>query len=104
MPDFPAIIARLFAPILLSPNVHSIDARTAYRSTNREIEMDVLNTFLVFNITASIAVLLGFFMMRDSVAATVTGLKARAASFNVAGAAGAATSMVVLASVATLFR
>lgn len=66
--------------------------------------MDALNTFFVFNITATIAVLLGFFMMRDDVAAAVSGVGKRIASFNFAGAAGAATSMVVLASVATLFR
>ena len=66
--------------------------------------MDALNTFFVFNITASIVVLAGFFMMRDSVATTLAGVKRGITSFNVAGAAGAATSMVVLASVATLFR
>lgn len=66
--------------------------------------MDALNTFFVFNITATIAVLLGFLMTRDDIAATVSGVGKRIASFNFAGAAGAATSMVVLASVATLFR
>lgn len=66
--------------------------------------MDALNTFFVFNITATIAVLVGFFMMRESVATTVAGIGQRIARFNVAGAAGAATSMVMLASVATLFR
>lgn len=66
--------------------------------------MDALNTFFVFNITATIAVMIGFFMMRENVAATVTGIRQRVANFNFAGAAGAATSMVVLASVATLFR
>jgi hypothetical protein len=66
--------------------------------------MDALNTFFVFNITATIVVLLGFMMMRDDIAATVSGVGKRIANFNFAGAAGAATSMVVLASVATLFR
>lgn len=66
--------------------------------------MDALNTFFVFNVTATIAVTMGFFMMRDDVAATVSGIRQRVASFNFAGAAGAATSMVLLASVATLFR
>jgi hypothetical protein len=66
--------------------------------------MDALNTFFVFNITASIAVLVAFFMMRDGVSAAANRIGERVASFNFAGAAGAATSMVLLASVATLFR
>lgn len=66
--------------------------------------MDALNTFFVFNISASIAVLFAFFLMRDGVAASVEGLRARLSNFNVAGIGGAATSMVLLASVASLFR
>ena len=66
--------------------------------------MDALNTFFVFNISASILVLAGFFLTRDGIAASVEGLKARASSFNFAGAGGAATSLVLLASVASLFR
>ena len=66
--------------------------------------MDVLNTFFVFNLTATIAVLAGFFLMRENVAATVANAKAKVATFNMAGAAGAATSMVLLTSVAALFR
>lgn len=66
--------------------------------------MDILNTFLVFNIVATIAVLIAFFTLRDNLGASVTRARASIARFNVAGAAGAATSMVVMASVATLFR
>ena len=66
--------------------------------------MDVLNTFFVFNLTATIAALAGFFLMRENVAATVANAKAKVATFNMAGAAGAATSMVLLTSVAALFR
>ena len=66
--------------------------------------MDLLNTFLIFNITATIAVLAAFFMMRENVAVAWHSSKAYAGRFNVAGAAGAATSMVLLTSVAVLFR
>lgn len=66
--------------------------------------MDLLNTFFVFNLTATIALLGGFFFMRENIAATVPNAKARATGFNMAGAAGAATSMLLLTSVAVLFR
>lgn len=66
--------------------------------------MDLLNTFFLFNLTATVALLVGFFFMRENIAATVENTKAKIAEFNMAGAAGAATSMVLLASVAVLFR
>jgi hypothetical protein len=66
--------------------------------------MDILNTFLVFNIVATMATLIAFFSMRDTVTDTFGAIKARFSGFNLAGAAGAATSMVLLASVAQLFR
>jgi hypothetical protein len=66
--------------------------------------MDILNTFFVANIVATVAVLVAFFSLRDSVGATIGRARQSVARFNVAGAAGAATSMVVMASVATLFR
>ena len=66
--------------------------------------MDLLNTFFVFNLTATIALLGGFFFMRENIPATVPNAKARATGFNMAGAAGAATSMLLLTSVAVLFR
>lgn len=66
--------------------------------------MDLLNTFFIFNLTATAAVLVAFFFMRDSAAATASNVGKRLANFNVAGMSGAATSMVLLASVATLFR
>ena len=66
--------------------------------------MDILNTFFVFNLTATIAVLVGFFLLRENVAATVANVQAKIAHFNVAGAAGAATSIALLSSVAVLFR
>ena len=69
--------------------------------------MDLLNTFFVFNLTATIALLGGFFFMRENIAATVPNAKAKATGFNMAGAAGAAgaaTSMLLLTSVAVLFR
>jgi len=66
--------------------------------------MDVLNTVLVVNLTATIAVLAGFFLIRENVAATVANAKAKVATFNMAGAAGAAMSMVWLTSIAALFR
>ena len=66
--------------------------------------MDVLNTFLIFNLTATLVVMSGFFLMRENVAATVENAKAKVAEFNMAGAAGAATSLMLLTSVAALFR
>lgn len=66
--------------------------------------MDLLNTFLIFNITATIAALAAFFMMRENVAVAWHNSKAYAGRVNVAGAAGAVTSMVLLSSVAVLFR
>ena len=68
--------------------------------------MDLLNSFFLFNLTASIAVLVAFFLLRDEVGTALAGfrLKTRAMSFNLAGAAGAATSLVLLTSVAALFR
>ena len=66
--------------------------------------MDILNTFFVFNLTATIAVLVGFFLLRENVAATVANVQAKIAYFNVAGAAGAPTSIALLSSVAVLFR
>ena len=68
--------------------------------------MDLLNTFFLFNLTASIAVLVAFFLLRDEVSAAFASFrgKTRAMRFNLAGAAGAATSLVLLTSVAALFR
>ena len=42
--------------------------------------------------------------MRENIAAIVANAKAKAADFNRAGAAGAVTSMMLLTSVAVLFR
>lgn len=66
--------------------------------------MDLLNTFLIFNLTATLLVMSGFFLMRENVVATVANAKAKVAEFNMAGAAGAATSLMLLSSVAALFR
>ena len=66
--------------------------------------MDLLDTFFLFNLTATIALLVGFFFTRENIAATVENTKAKITDFNMAGAAGAATSMMLLASIAVLFR
>jgi hypothetical protein len=66
--------------------------------------MDALNTFFVFNISASIAVLVGFLLLREDVVSNAGKMKARLSGLNFAGFGGAATSMVLLASVASLFR
>jgi hypothetical protein len=66
--------------------------------------MDLLNTFLLFNVAATVAVLIGFVAMRDTVADGFSAVAAKFSGFNTAGAAGAATSMVVLASVVHLFQ
>ena len=51
--------------------------------------MELLNTFFLFNLAATIALLVGFFFMRENIAATVENTKAKVAAFNIAGAAGA---------------
>ncbi|TAG02065.1 MAG: hypothetical protein EAZ30_10640 [Betaproteobacteria bacterium] len=66
--------------------------------------MNLLNTFLLFNLAATVAVLIGFFAMRENVAEGVASLKAKFSGFSAAGASGAAMSMVLLASVANLFQ
>ena len=66
--------------------------------------MDLLNTFFIFNLTATLLVLAGFLFMRENIAATVANAKAEVADFNMAGAVGAATSMMLLTCVAVLFR
>jgi hypothetical protein len=69
--------------------------------------MDILNTFFAMNLIATAAVLLGFFFLRDSVTQAAKRASARAAGLTLAmpaGLAGAATSMVLLTSVAALFR
>jgi hypothetical protein len=66
--------------------------------------MDILNTFFVFNIAASVATLLAFFLTRDTVTDRFHVLKDTLRGLNVAGAAGAVTSMALLTSVAHLFR
>jgi hypothetical protein len=100
-------IARQFRQRKAASIVQSIETSRAPHDTTRQpwrTPMDLLNTFFVFNLTATIAVLVGFFMMRDGIAVVVADVKAKASGFNVAGAAGAATSMVMLTSVAALFR
>jgi hypothetical protein len=66
--------------------------------------MDILNAFFLFNIVASITILIGFFSMRESVNAGFNAAKARVSSAQLGGVAGAATSMAILASVAHLFQ
>jgi CDP-diacylglycerol pyrophosphatase len=65
--------------------------------------MDFLNTFLAFNVAATALTLVAFFAMREPIAAYATAAKEKFASFNVAGATGAATSFVLMATVANLF-
>ncbi len=66
--------------------------------------MDIFNAFLLFNVTATALVLVGFAFMRDTIAEGFGAVKAKFEGFNFAGTAGAATSLVVLASVANLFQ
>lgn len=66
--------------------------------------MDLLNTFFIFNLTATIALLGGFFFTRENIAATAANAKVKSTTFNMAGVAGAATSLLLLTSVAVLFR
>ena len=101
--NFMQLIAGLFCFARAAPNVHSIATHRALWHT-RETLMDLLNSFFVFNLTATAAVLVAFFFVRGSADAATSNSGKRFADFNVAGAAGAGISMVLLASVATLFR
>jgi hypothetical protein len=65
--------------------------------------MDLLNTFLAFNLIATALSLVAFFAMREPIATYAATAKEKFARFNAAGAAGAATSFVLIASVANLF-
>ena len=66
--------------------------------------MDLLNTFILVNLTVTLAVFVAFFFMRENTLAATSSSGKRFASFNIAGATGVATSIVFLVSVATLFR
>lgn len=66
--------------------------------------MDLLNAFFVFNLTATVATVIAFCVTRSDTAVAASDSGKRFADFNVAGATGAATSMVLLASVAALFQ
>lgn len=66
--------------------------------------MDLLNAFFVFNLTATVAMVVGFVVTPDSAVGAASSAGKRFANFNVAGASGAAVSMVLLTSVATLFQ
>ena len=100
---FTRFIARLFARAIAKNTVQSIETRRTSRHTGRTL-MDLLNTFFIFNLSATVAVLVGFALIGNSVASTVANVKARVAGFNVAGMAGAASSMALLSTVAVLFR
>jgi hypothetical protein len=83
------------------PKVHSIETYTPTHGANN---MDILNTFLALNVAASALTLVAFFAMREPIAAFATTVKTKFASFNAAGTAGAATSLVLMASVVNLFQ
>jgi hypothetical protein len=101
--SFVRFIARLFCYWRTAINVHAIATRRSVRHT-KETLMDLLNAFFVFNLTATVAMVIGFCFVRDGTVAAASNIGKRFANFNVAGASGAATSMVLLASVATLFQ
>ncbi len=100
---FVPLIARLFCCFRVASNVHFIATRRTLRHT-RETLMDLLTAFFAFNLTGTLAVLVAFCFMGDSAVGSPSSIGKRFADFNFAGAMGAATSMVLLASVATLFR
>lgn len=66
--------------------------------------MDLLSAFLIFNVTATALALIAFATMRESIAGSLKGAKAKLSSINVAGLGGAVTSVVLLGSVAHLFQ
>jgi uncharacterized protein YccT (UPF0319 family) len=69
-----------------------------------ETQMDLLNSFFAFNALATAAALVAFATMREPIAAQLSNAKAKLSNVNVAGLGGAATSLVLLASVAHLFQ
>jgi hypothetical protein len=97
-------VHNVFRRVYSSPHRLCATSQRYSNSDIKEHNMDILNAFFVFNVTASIAVLVAFFSMRETVSAGFAAAKEKVATFNMAGAAGAATSMVLLASVANLFR
>jgi hypothetical protein len=74
------------------------------KQTFLETNMDYLNTFLAFNACATAITLIAFATMRESIASTINNVKSKLSDINVAGLGGAATSLVLLASVAHLFQ
>ena len=86
-----------------SYNVYSIATRRTVRHL-LETLMDLLNAFFVFNLTATVAMVIAFCLTRDGTVASASKSGKRFADLSLAGATGAATSMVLLASVATLFQ
>lgn len=66
--------------------------------------MDLFNAFLLFNLSATVLVLIGFALLRENVSEGFGAVMSKLRGFNFAGAAGAATSLVVLTSVANLFQ
>ena len=66
--------------------------------------MDLLNAFFIFNATATVVALIGFATMRESIATSIEGAKAKLSSAHVAGLGGALTSVVLIGSVAHLFH
>jgi hypothetical protein len=93
-------VALRFTTIQRIHKVHSIETNHTNSGANH---MDFFNTFLAFNVAATALTLVAFFAMREPIAAYAETAKEKFANFNVAGTAGAATSFVLLASVANLF-
>jgi hypothetical protein len=96
---------------------HSIDrcalfivAVEIYSSLHRnkrtllETNIDLLNTFLAFNVAASALTLIAFAAMREPASDGLKKAKAKLSAAHIAGMGGAATSLVLLASVAHLFQ
>jgi hypothetical protein len=93
------LVAARFSLFDAKSTVHSIETKHAM-----ETYMDLLNSFFAFNALATASALVAFATMREPIAAHIDNTKAKFANANLAGLGGAATSLVLLASVAHLFQ
>jgi UDP-N-acetylmuramyl tripeptide synthase len=93
------LVAARFSLLGAKSTVHPIESKHAM-----ETHMDLLNSFFAFNALATASALVAFATMREPITAHVETAKAKLADVNVAGLGGAATSLVLLASVAHLFQ
>jgi hypothetical protein len=93
-----------FTPSQQNTSLQQLQTTLLIANTQGRHIMDIFNAFLLFNLGATVLVLIGFASMRDTVSEGFGAVKSKLEGLNFAGTAGAATSVVVLASVANLFQ